>query len=138
MDDFENVIKRDPQAELKITDMFYKYNSLPYNYQSKIGYDFLIQNVILKEIMNIRGSTITEIDIELKKKSSRKKHLESIKLFKYFLILKMKLIVCSENIFYNPKLCEMNIIVNDTIRKHNRKYGDNQCREIEVKSNVNL
>ena len=48
----------------------------------------------------------------------------------------MKLIVCSENIFYNPKLCEMNTIVNDTIRIHNQKYGDNHCREIDVKSNV--
>ena len=37
MDDFVNVIKRDPQAQIKITDILYKYNRLPYNYQSKIG-----------------------------------------------------------------------------------------------------
>ena len=34
-----------------------KYSRLPYNYQSKIGCDTLIQNVILKEIKNIMGAT---------------------------------------------------------------------------------
>ena len=48
MDDFINVIKKDPQIRIKINDMLNRYNRLPYNYQSKIGYDSLIQNVILK------------------------------------------------------------------------------------------
>ena len=39
------------------------YNKLPYNYQSKTGYDTLIQNVILKELINIMGTTITNLDI---------------------------------------------------------------------------
>ena len=38
--------------------MLDKYNRLPYKYQSKIGYDTLIQNVILKELINIMGTTI--------------------------------------------------------------------------------
>ena len=42
----------------------------PYNYQSKIGYVTLIQNVILKELINIMGATITDLDIELKMKIS--------------------------------------------------------------------
>ena len=50
---------------------------LPYNYQSKIGYDTLIQNVIVKELINIMGTTITDIDIELKMKISRIENLES-------------------------------------------------------------
>ena len=58
MDDFVNVNKKDPQVQLKITDMLYKYNRLPYNYQSKIGYDTLIQNVMLKEILNSMNITV--------------------------------------------------------------------------------
>ena len=53
---------------------------LPYNYQSKIGYDCFIQNVILKELINIMASTITDLDIELKLKISRIEYLENIKL----------------------------------------------------------
>ena len=50
---------------------------LPYNYRSKIGYDCLIQNVILKELINIMGTVITDLDIELKMKISRIEYLES-------------------------------------------------------------
>ena len=57
--------------------MLDRYNRLPYNYQSKIGYDSLIQIVILKELINIVGTTTTDIDIELKLKISRIKKLES-------------------------------------------------------------
>ena len=32
-------------------DMLEEYSRLPYNYQSKIGYDTLIQNVIFKEMV---------------------------------------------------------------------------------------
>ena len=32
---------------------------LPYKYHSKIGYDTLIQNIILKELFNRMGTTIT-------------------------------------------------------------------------------
>ena len=56
--------------------MLDRYNRLPYNYQSKIEYDSLIQNVILKKLINIMGTTVTDIDIELKMKSSRIKNLE--------------------------------------------------------------
>ena len=49
---------------------------LPYKYQSKIGYDTLIQNVILKEILSIMGSTITELKMEI----SRINFLENKKL----------------------------------------------------------
>ena len=47
--------------------MLYKYTRLPYKYHSKIGFDTLIQNVILKEIINLMGATIVHKDIELKK-----------------------------------------------------------------------
>ena len=67
----------DPKVRIKINDMLDKYDRLPYIYQSKIGYDTLIQNVILKELMNIMGTTITNLDIELKMKISRIKYLES-------------------------------------------------------------
>ena len=77
MDDFINAIKKDPQVRIKINDILERYNRLPYNYQSKIGYDNLIQNVILKELIKIIGTTITDLDIELKMKISRIKYLES-------------------------------------------------------------
>ena len=57
--------------------MLDKYDRSPYNYQSKIGYDTLIQNVILKELINMMSTTITDLDIELKMKISRIKYLES-------------------------------------------------------------
>ena len=52
--------------------MLDRYNRLPYNYQSKRGYDTLIQNVILVELINIMGGTIKDSDIELKRKISKK------------------------------------------------------------------
>ena len=73
MNDFINVIKKDPKVRVKINDMLHRYNKLPLNYQSKIGYDALFQNVILKELINIMGTTITDLDIELKMKISRVK-----------------------------------------------------------------
>ena len=77
MDDFINVIKKDPQIGNKLYVMLDKYNRLPYKYRSKIGYDSLIQNVILKELINIMGTAITVMDTELKRKISRIEYLES-------------------------------------------------------------
>ena len=60
--------------------MLDRYNRLPYNYQSKTRYDTLDQHVILKELINTMGTTITDLDIELKMKISRIKYLESKKI----------------------------------------------------------
>ena len=57
--------------EAFINNMLARYNRLPYNYQSKIGYDTLIQHIILKELINTMSGTITDLDIELKMKISR-------------------------------------------------------------------
>ena len=59
--------------------MLDRYNRLPYNYQSKIGCDTLIQNVILEELINIMGGTITDMDLEIKMRIIRVAHLESKK-----------------------------------------------------------
>ena len=77
LDDFINVIKKGSQICNEIKKMLDRYNRLPYNYQSKIGYDNLIQNVILQKLINIMGTTITDLDIESKLKISRIKYLES-------------------------------------------------------------
>ena len=77
MEAFINVIRKDPKVRVKINVMLDRYMRLPYNYQSKIGYDCLIQNVILKELINIMSTTITNLDIERKMKISRIKYLES-------------------------------------------------------------
>ena len=80
MDDFVNVIRKDPKVRTNINDKLDRYNRLPSNYQSKIRYDTLIQNVILKELINIMGMTITGLDIELNMKNSRIEYLENKKL----------------------------------------------------------
>ena len=43
MNGFTNVIKRDPHVQIKIKDILDKYIKLSLIYQSKIGYDTLIQ-----------------------------------------------------------------------------------------------
>ena len=57
--------------------MLDRYNSIPYNYQSKLQFDTLIQNVVLKELINIMGTTITDLDIELNMQIIRIEYLES-------------------------------------------------------------
>ena len=47
---------------------------LTFKNHSEIGYDCFIQNLILKELFNIMGTTITDLDIELKMKISRIKY----------------------------------------------------------------
>ena len=49
MDALINVIKKGRQIRIKRNNMLDRYNRLPYSYQSEIGYDSLIQNVILQE-----------------------------------------------------------------------------------------
>ena len=58
MEVFVNVIRKDPKVRIKINDTLDRYMRLPYKYQSKIGYDTLIQNIILRELINIMGTTI--------------------------------------------------------------------------------
>ena len=80
MEAFVNVIRKDPKVRIKINDTLDRYMRLPYKYQSKIGYHTLIQNIILKELINIMSMTITDLEIELKMKISRIKYLENKKL----------------------------------------------------------
>ena len=54
-DNFIKVSTKDPQIRIKIIDMLDRYMRLPYNYRSKVEYDFLIQNVFLKALINIMG-----------------------------------------------------------------------------------
>ena len=71
------MIRKDPQVQIKIRDILDEYVRLPYNYQSKMGYDILIRNVTLKEMINLMATTIVDKDLELKRKISRNKYLES-------------------------------------------------------------
>ena len=68
MEDFIKVIKKDPKIQNKINIMLDRYMSLPYDFQTRIGYNSLIQNVFLKELINISATVITDLDIELKMK----------------------------------------------------------------------
>ena len=68
---FINLIKRDPQVGVKKNDMLDRYNRLPLKHQSETGYNSLIQNVIRTELIKIRGTTIKDLDIDLKMKISR-------------------------------------------------------------------
>ena len=48
MNDFINVIKKDLQVQDKINNTLDRYIRLPYQHQSEIKFDTLIQNVIPK------------------------------------------------------------------------------------------
>ena len=74
---FINVIKKDRLVCLKINNMLDRYNRLTHNHKIEIAYHNLIQNIILKELINIMGITITDIDVELKMKISRIEYLEN-------------------------------------------------------------
>ena len=67
-DVFIKVIKKDPKIQNKVNIMLDRYMSSPYDFQSRIGYNSLIQNVILKELINIMSLIIIDLDIELKMK----------------------------------------------------------------------
>ena len=78
MDAFINVIKKDPFVCMKINNMLGRYNKLSYDYKIEIACDNLIQNIILKELINIMSVMIRDLDMELKLKISRIEYLENI------------------------------------------------------------
>ena len=77
MDAFINVIKKDSKERVEINNLLDRYNRVLLEYRSSMGYDFLIQKVILKELINIMGTVITDLDLELKMKICRTENLES-------------------------------------------------------------
>ena len=79
MDAFINVIKEDPFVCMKINNMLDRYNRLTYDRKVEIAYDNLIQNIILKELINIMSVMIRDLNIELKMKISRIEYLENKK-----------------------------------------------------------
>ena len=68
MEHFIKVIKKDPKICNNINIMLDRYMSLPYEFRSRIGYNCLIQNVILKELINMLCLIIVDLDIEIKLK----------------------------------------------------------------------
>ena len=66
MHDFIKAIKKDPKIRNNINIMLDRYMCLPYEFQSRIGYNCLIQNIILKQLINILSLIIIDLDIELK------------------------------------------------------------------------
>ena len=74
-----NVIKKDPFVCIKINNMLNRYNRLTYNHKIEIANDNLIQNIILKELINIMSIIIRDLDMELKLKISRIEYLENKK-----------------------------------------------------------
>ena len=65
------VIKKDPRVQNKINVMLDRYMRLPYDFQWRIGYNSLIHNVILKELINIMSLIKTYLDVEIKMKINR-------------------------------------------------------------------
>ena len=59
--------------------MLDRYNRLTYDHKIEIVYDNLIQNIILEELINIMSTIISDLDIELKMKISRREYLENKK-----------------------------------------------------------
>ena len=68
MESFMNAIKKDPTLCNNINNMLDRHMSLPYDFRSKIGYNSLIQNFILKELNNMMSLIIIDLDIESKMK----------------------------------------------------------------------
>ena len=68
MDDFIKAIREDPKIRNNINIMLDRYMCLPYEFQSRRGYNSLIQNRILKQLINILSLIIIDLDIELKMK----------------------------------------------------------------------
>ena len=58
--------------------MLDRYNRLNYDHKIEIAYENLIQNIILKELINIMSIMISDLDMELKMKMSRIVYLENI------------------------------------------------------------
>ena len=77
MEAFINVIKKDPFVCMKIFNMLDRYNRITYDHKIEVVYDILIQNIILKELINIMSIIISDLDMELKLKISRIKYLEN-------------------------------------------------------------
>ena len=71
-------LKKDPFVCVKINNMLDRYKKLSYDYKIEIACDNLIQNIILKELINIMSIIISDLDMELKMKISRIRYLESI------------------------------------------------------------
>ena len=86
MEAFINLIKKDPFVCMKINNMLDRYNRLTNDHKIDIVYDNLIQNVILKELINIMSIMISDLDMELKMKISRIKYLENKKVQMFFSI----------------------------------------------------
>ena len=66
MDNFIKAVKKDPKICNNINIMLDRYMSPPCEFRSRIGYNSLIQNVILKELINMLSLIIAELD-KLKK-----------------------------------------------------------------------
>ena len=144
MGELINVIKKDLKIRIKTNDMLNRYNRLPYNYQSKIGYDTLIQNVILKELINIMGTTITDLDIESKMKNSRIKYLENKTIYmeecNICLTIKKKRsrnrheqskkhkyfsnLITNKYIVRNPEIINFKDIIQPYYDKHKKKFDN--------------
>ena len=77
MEAFINVIEKDPYVCMKINNMLDRYNRLTHDHKIEIVYDNLIQNIILKELLNMMSIMISDLDMELKMKISRIKYLEN-------------------------------------------------------------
>ena len=85
MEAFINLIRKDPFVCMKINNMLDRYNRITYvTYDHKIElvYDNLIQNIILKELINIMSILISDLDMELKMKISK---LNILKIFLFFI-----------------------------------------------------
>ena len=87
MDDFVNVIKKEPFVCMKINNMLDRYNRLTCDRKIEIVYDDLILNIILKELIKIMSIMILDLDMELKMKISRIKYLENKKLIQFVCII---------------------------------------------------
>ena len=83
MENFLKAIKKDKRIRDNINIMLDRYMALPYEFRSRIGYNSLIQNVILKELINMLCLIIIDLDIEIKFKKIIIIHISLLKIYIY-------------------------------------------------------
>ena len=66
MDIFIKAIKKDPKICNNINLILDRYMALPYEFRSKIGYNSLIQIVVLKELIKILSLIIIDLNKKIK------------------------------------------------------------------------
>ena len=77
LSEFEEIIKEDSKVQNETTQTFEEYNKESYSVPPRMGENALLQNKGFEQIINIMGSTIEDMEIEVEQKDIKIKFLEN-------------------------------------------------------------